>query len=119
MKKLFKFVLFLFVWAVVIPSVAGCGIMWLWNLLLPSLCGFATIGFVEAVGLFFLGQLLSAGFVAGVMLLGAVFHACSIHPHHHHGHWHEMTDEQRREFFERRRQWFDMMHQHKSAGANA
>lgn len=119
MKKIFKAISFLIIWGGAVPSAAAAGIMLLWNAIIPSLCGFASIGFWQAAGLFLLGQLLSAGFVIGVMMLGALLHAAGIGHHHgHHSHWHDMTDEQRREFIERRRQWFDMMHSRKNVASD-
>lgn len=112
MKRIIKTLAFMALWLAV-PALASWGIMELWNRLLPELCGFATIGYLQAVGLFALGQLLSAGFVVGMLLLAGGMHMGA---HNHaamHRHWHDMTDEQRREFIERRRAWFDQMHPNK------
>lgn len=107
---------FLLIWAVVLPSLAAGAVMFLWNSLIPGLCGWSAIGFTQAVGLFLLGQILSGGFVIGIMLLGGIIHGG--HHGHMRNHWHEMTDEQKREFFERRRAWFDMMHSGKAGDAD-
>ena len=107
MKRKTKACLLLPVWAAVIPAAAGWGVMLLWNAVLPGACGFSVIGFWEGVGLFLLGQLLSAGFVVGLLMLGAILHA--VGHGRGHGRWHGMSDEQRREFMARRRQWQQMM----------
>lgn len=101
MKK--KLVAFIFVWAVVVPAVAGGVVMLLWNLLMPGLAGCATIGFWQAAGLFILCQVLSGGCVFGLLLLLAGGHAIF----HHRNHkamerWKSLTEEQRREIFHRR-----------------
>lgn len=102
MKKTAKTFFALLVVLGVVPAVAGLGITALWNGILPTACGFAAIGFWQGVGLFFLGQLLSGGFLLGLFLLGGCFHAIG-HPRADwRGHWHNMTDEQRREFIQRR-----------------
>lgn len=120
MKKVIKTMFFLLLWAVIIPGIAGGGIMWLWNGIIPQVSDWGAIGYWQGVGMFFLGQLLSAGFMIGCLLLGGMLHASGVfhHRHGHHNHWHSMTDEQRREFFERRRQWFDMMHSRNTDGSN-
>lgn len=116
MKKTIKALAILAAWIAIVPAGAGYGIMWLWNNLLPAICGFTAISFLQGVGLFFLGQLLSAGFMVGLFLLGGSLHA-SFH-HSHHNHWHEMSEEQRREFIEQRRRWFEMRHHDKSRAGN-
>lgn len=91
-------------WIVVIPAVASALLMWLWNGVLPDLLGVASIGFWQAVKLFFLCQLLFGGFGLGLLLLGGLMHVFS--PGHHravHEKWTNMTDEQRREFIMARR----------------
>lgn len=102
MKKTVKTFFALLVILGVVPAVAGLGITALWNGILPTACGFAAIGFRQGVGLFLLGQLLSGGFLLGLFLLGGSIRAFG-HPRADwRGHWHNMTDEQRREFIERR-----------------
>ena len=88
---------------------AGLAVMALWNSIIVAACGFAAITFIQAVGLFIFGQILSGGVILGLFMLGGGIHAIT----HHHGrlhemssHWHYMTDEQRREFIERRRAHF-------------
>lgn len=70
---------------------------------MPVVCGFATLTFCESVGMFFLGQILTGGGIIALVLLWGGLHALSHHKGDWHGHWHKMTDEQRREFIERRR----------------
>jgi len=84
---------------------AGLAVMALWNSIIVAACGFAAITFIQAVGLFIFGQILSGGVILGLFMLGGGIHAIT---HHHgkfrrmHAHWHNMTDEQRREFIEGR-----------------
>ncbi|MDE5788683.1 MAG: hypothetical protein K2H79_09140 [Bacteroidaceae bacterium] len=102
MKKTVKTFFALLVVLGVVPAVAGWGITALWNGILSAACGFAAIGFWQGVGLFLLGQLLSGGFLLGLFLIGGCIRAIG-HPRADwRGHWHNMTDEQRREFIERR-----------------
>lgn len=112
MKKTFKIIALLILWAAVIPGVAAVAIMFLWNWLMPGIAGVATIDFLQACGLFLLGQMITGGFLIGCAMLGGILHLLHSHPHglHRHDHWHSMTDEQRREFFEQRRAWFRMTH---------
>jgi Ca2+/H+ antiporter, TMEM165/GDT1 family len=51
--------------AVAVAALLGFVIMWLWNWLMPSLFGLHTIGYWQAVGLFFLSKLLFGGFRGG------------------------------------------------------
>ena len=121
MKKLVSTIIKLLVFLVIIPVIAGFGITALWNCIIPTVCGFAAISFWQGIGLFLLGQLLSGGFVLGIILMGGILHLVS---HHSHGelaaHWHNMSDEQRREFIERRRREHFMFHMHtRRAGDDA
>ena len=93
-----------------IPALAGWLIMLLWNGIVPGLCGAHEVDYIESIGLFFLGQLLSGGFVIGIFMIGGILHHFGHHRHTIHGHWHTMTPEQQREFIERRRAWFGHMH---------
>lgn len=93
-----------------IPAAASLAILWLWNNLMPDICGFETISYVQAAGLFFLGQLLTAGFIIGCFLTGGLLHTFRAHRHNLPNHWHEMSAQERHEFFHRRKQWFEMMH---------
>lgn len=96
MKK--RFITWILVWAIVIPAVAGGVIMLLWNGLMPTLFGLATIGFWQAAGLFLLGQVLTGGFAVGLFLLGAGLHAVGAHHNRaFHERWKGMSAEERRE----------------------
>lgn len=99
-KRLFLFLLF---WAVVIPAVASGIIMYVWNALVPATFGLAAISFWQAAVMFVLCQMLSGGFVIGLILLLMGLHGI-YHRRHHAAHerWKNMTDEQRREVFMRR-----------------
>ena len=114
MKKIFKAITALLIWAIGIPATAGYAITLLWNNILPTVCAVENISVLQGVGIFFLGQLASAGFIVGILILGALTHTLGIHHHKHYGHWHEMTDEQRREFINHRRQWNEMIHNRRS-----
>lgn len=104
-KRIYQVFLF---WGVIIPALAGAAIMLLWNALLPSIFGVMAINFLQGVGLFVLGQLLSCGFGFGLIFLAMMSHGHSGSKRHRmwHDHWHKMTDEQRREFFNRRMSMF-------------
>lgn len=103
MKKAIKTISIFFLFLIVFPSLAGAVVMVLWNSIIPAICGFVTITFWQGVGLFVLGQILTGGFLFMLFLLGGGIHAIG----HRHGEWrshlHNMTDEQRREFINRRR----------------
>ena len=59
--KLFQFGLGVLVF-IALVFIGALPIMWLWNWLVPSLFGLATIKWVEAVGLGLLSKLLIGGF---------------------------------------------------------
>lgn len=105
MNRIVKTTSLLILFLVIIPSMAGLAVMALWNSIIVAACGFAAITFIQAVGLFIFGQILSGGVILGLFMLGGGIHAIT---HHHgkfrrmHAHWHNMTDEQRREFIEGR-----------------
>lgn len=107
MRKAAKIIMVAVVFAAIVPALAGLAVSALWNNIVVAACGFAAIGFWEGVGLFVLGQFLSAGFVLGMFMFGGSMHAIG---HHYRGdwgrHWHKMSDEQRAEFIERRRAAF-------------
>lgn len=102
--KLFGFLL---VWAAVIPAAVSGLIMCVWNMLMPQLFGLGAIGFWQSAALFLLCQLLSGGFVLGLLLLVGGIHVIVFHRNHAaHERWKKMTDEQRREVFLRRMERF-------------
>ena len=105
MKKIIKLLVLLIVLSA-ITAAAALGIMALWNNIATEVCGFAAINFCQAVGLFILGQLLSGGFIialfVGIGSLHHVFHS----RRSWHDHWHNMTDEERLQFIQRRRERF-------------
>lgn len=89
-----------------VPALAGLGIMALWNCIIPAVCGFASITFYQAVGLFLIGQLMSSGFIIALFGGFGSIHAI-IHPRRDwHGHWHNMSEEERRKLILRRREFF-------------
>lgn len=103
MKKTLKAIILLLLFLIVFPSLAGVAVMALWNSLIPAICGFATITFLQGVGLFFLGQLLTGGFLLALFFIAGGMHALVHRQSEWKSHWHNMTDEQRREFINRRR----------------
>lgn len=103
MKKTIKAIATLVLFAGVIPAIAATAIMYIWNTIVTAACGFAAIGFWQGVGMFFLGQLLTGGFAFAIFLIGGSLHKIFNHEGDWHSHWHNMTQQQRREFFERRR----------------
>lgn len=107
MKKTIKLTLFVLTFLVIIPALAGLVITSLWNGIITGVCGFSTITFLQGIGLFILGMFLSVGgLYLGMFIMGIGMHTMG---HHHRGfrrHWHNMTDEQRRDFINRRREFF-------------
>ena len=91
---------------VAIAALAGLGIMALWNGIVTIICGFAAITFVQGVGLFLLGQLLSSGFIIALLFGFGGLHTIARHRGDWHDHWHKMSDEERRDFINRRREKF-------------
>lgn len=79
--------------ALAIAVLLGFVVMWLWNWLMPALFGWHTIGFWQAVGLFFLCKLLFGGFRGG--------HGPSLHWRRRMmERWEQMTPEEREKFRE-------------------
>ena len=84
-------------------AVAGFGAitMLLWNALLPSIFGIASINFWQALGILALSRILFGGLSAG-----AIGH---LHHHHHnpthpiHEKWTKMTPEERKQFINKRK----------------
>ena len=105
MKRTFKIFATLLV-LIAIPALAGLGIMALWNGVVTTICGFTSITFFQSVGLFLLGQLLSSGFIIPLFLGFGCLHAIRHNRGDWHDHWHKMSDEERREFIQRRREMF-------------
>lgn len=106
MKKAIKATVISLLFLVVFPALAGLAVTALWNSIIPAVCGFQAITFWQGTGLFILGQILTGGFLLALFFIGGGIHALG----HRHGewksHWHNMTDEQRREFINRRREHF-------------
>lgn len=92
---------------IAIPSLAALAITGLWNAILPSVCGFATISFIQGLGLFALGLLpVAGGFWLGLLLVGGGMHLTGHHRNAWHKRWHSMTEQERRDFMRRRRESF-------------
>lgn len=95
-------------WFVVLPLIASAIIMSLWNAIIPSLTGFATVDFISALGLFLLGQFITGGFAIGLFLLGGILHLAGAHHNRlSHERWSNMSEAERMEFFRSRRFRFD------------
>ena len=103
MKHAAKISLIIILFLIVIPLIAGFTIMTLWNNIITDVCAFSAIGLPEGIGLFILGQILSGGFILAVFFIGGGIHAAGHNRGEWHTHWHAMSDDERREFIERRR----------------
>lgn len=119
MKKIIKTIATLLTFIAVIPAIAGGAITFLWNSILTNVCGFASICFWQGVGLFFLGQIMTGGFVFALFLIGGSIHKIFHHDTDWHSHWHNMTKEQRHEFIERRYRAHFGFRNHKTPDADA
>lgn len=119
MKKAIKISIALFLFLVVLPSLAGVTVMTLWNSIITVICGFSAISFWEGIGLFILGQILTGGVILALFMIFGAVHTIG----HRHGelrrHWHDMTDDQRREFITRRRNEHFRFRNHRNAGEDA
>lgn len=84
----------------VLALIGAAIVMTLWNTLLPALCGFSQVNFWQALGLLTLGLTFSGSIF---FLFIGLFHTL----HHTHdstrrrlrAKWENMTDEERKEFF--------------------
>lgn len=119
MKKFVKTLVVIFLFFVAIPLAAGFATTLLWNNILTSACGFSAIGIWQGVGIFMLGQILSAGFVlGGFFTVGSIHHIMGHRGGKFGRHWHNMTDEERRAFIERRAK-FGFRHHHNQSNGDA
>ncbi|MDR0385363.1 MAG: hypothetical protein LBH60_04740 [Prevotellaceae bacterium] len=82
-------------------AIAGFGfvIMLLWNALVPSVLGVAAINFWQALGLFALCRILFGSFGCGFQKFAG---RNGYHRNHFREKWHNMSDEERREFIKNR-----------------
>ena len=99
------------IWFLVIASAFSVIVMLLWNWLMPNIFGFTAINFWQALGLFALTRILFGNF-------GFLNKARRMHEAYHDEKansmlqkWTKMSDEQRKEFLERRRK-FGFGHPH-------
>lgn len=100
MAKRFK----MFFMGIVMLALFSAVIMLLWNLLIPGIFGLAMINFWQALGLFILSRILFGSFGAGRMMMAHGMH----HGRGHnplHDKWMKMSDEERREFIDKRRKF--------------
>ena len=102
------------VWFLIIAAAFSAVVMLLWNWLIPSIFGLTAINFWQALGLFAFTRILfgSFGFFPKARMMREKMH----HNHHVGGNpylkkWMKMSDEQRREFIEKRRK-FGFGHPH-------
>lgn len=101
--KRFTKILMMLIAVMAVPAIAGLGIMALWNDIITTVCGFATVTFWQSMGLFILGQLLSGGFMVMLFVLIGGIHSVGRHHADWHNRWHNMTDDERRRFILSRR----------------
>ncbi|MDL2223687.1 hypothetical protein LJB92_00035 [Bacteroidales bacterium OttesenSCG-928-M06] len=94
----------IFVWGIVFLATLGAVIMLLWNWLLPSLLGVAAINFWQALGLFILARILFGGFGIGHKMMMAR-NMKNRHRNPIHEKWMKMSDEERKEFIRKRKQF--------------
>lgn len=90
----------------IVVAAISAAVMLLWNALIPAIFGLAAINFWQALGLFVLARMLFGGFGRfghGMMMRGGM----------HHGQnnpirekWMKMSPEERKEFVNRRREFF-------------
>jgi hypothetical protein len=86
----------------IVPAIFAVAVMLLWNWLMPSLFGLTTISFWQALGILVLCRMLFGSFDSGHHWM-----------HRHHGKhnirekWQKMTPEERKEFINRRMEYFD------------
>ena len=106
MKKVTRTIYFITLFLGVIPALAGLAICGLWNSILTDACGFGAIDFWQGVGIFILGQIASGGFVLGLMSVWGAVHVTFGHRDRMARHWHNMSEEEKREFISRRRSFF-------------
>ena len=103
MTILQKHLVFIPLFLIVMVSLLGALVMWLWNWLMPMIFGLPTLTFWQAVGLLVLCRLLVGNIGFG-----------GHHGHHGHGHcgcgegqnklrkrWFDMTPEERQEIIEK------------------
>lgn len=116
MKKIVQILATMLVFFVAIPLLAGCATTTLWNNILTSACGFSIINLWQGVGIFLLGQILSGGFILGCFFaVGCIRHIMGRPRGELKHHWHNMTDEERKAFIERRAK-FGFRHNHQKDG---
>lgn len=91
----------LIVLLVVIPAVLALVVMFLWNMVVPDVFGLTSINYWQALCLMALSHILFG--CLGLLLFGGLLHGFSHHRHHSvHERWMNMTEAQRKTFFERR-----------------
>lgn len=90
----------------IVVAAISAAVMLLWNALIPAIFGLSTINFLQALGLFILARLLFGGFGRfghGMRMRGGMDHS-----HHNplREKWMSMSEEERKEFIKRRRNFF-------------
>lgn len=116
MKRILKVLATILMFFVAVPLLAGFATTTLWNNILTSACGFNVINIWQGVGIFILGQILSGGFVlGGFFAVGSLHHAIGHSGGKLKHHWHNMTDEERKAFIDRRAT-FGFRHRHQKDG---
>ncbi|MCM1313197.1 MAG: hypothetical protein NC206_03225 [Bacteroides sp.] len=86
---------------VAVPAVLALLVMCLWNMVVPDVFGLTALNYWQALCLMLLSHILFGSL--GFLLFGGVLHGFSHHRHHSaHERWMNMTEEQRKAFFEGR-----------------
>lgn len=93
-SKFFRFSRF-FLWSIFSLAAISFVVFLLWNWLMPTIFGLVAISYWQALGLFLLARILLGGFGLGHRKFGHKDNPI-------HRKWAQMTDEQKKEFVERR-----------------
>ena len=118
-----KFRFFMPFGLLIVAAIFSSIVMMLWNWLMPAIFGIAAISIWQAGGLFVLARILfgSFGFFDRARMMHERYHD-EAGGHSIHKKWMRMSDEQRREFIEKRRKFgfgrphpFDMGEHHDEA----
>jgi len=101
----FKRKLYHFSFFVVFAAVSVAVVMWLWNWIVPSVSGLKAISYWQAAGLFALCRILFGSFGRGMHRFKGEYDGYR-HKNRVHQKWMEMTDDERKEFINRRMNHF-------------
>lgn len=93
----------------IVIGVFGLAVMLLWNWLMPALFGVVTITYWQSLGLFILCKLLF-GFRLKPVIGGGYQGAVEAYSNPIQRKWASMSEEERKEFANRRREAYERMH---------